>query len=87
MLTKSEQQLLQLGSVEALALHVGAEEASDAMYTLSLRVPEEIRGLWDQVIAYNQLQQAYEVAQELGDSDAMIRAVKARNDIIERHYR
>lgn len=87
MLSNAEQQLIAAGSVEALARTIGAELASEALYSLSLRAPEELRGVWYQVIAWGRFQQAYEIAEKLADSDAMIRAIKAQTDLVERLYK
>lgn len=82
----SEELLVRLGSVRAVAQQVGEDAASEALFRLSASAPEEIQGSWPMVIAWHRAQQAYDVASRIGDSKGMLDASKAAAQIVKDLY-
>lgn len=78
--------LLKLGSVAAAAAEIGEIAASEALHTLQLRTPEELRGSWPHVIAYNRLQDAYEKAHALGLSEDMTKIAEKQAKMVKDMY-
>lgn len=80
------QELLDVGSVPALARRVGDEVAVRVMHELVERAPEEIQPIWPYVIAWGRTQAAYEAASRRGDTDEMLKAARASAQLLRDVY-
>lgn len=78
--------LCEQGSVAALAAQIGEQAASEALYSLSQQVPEEIRSSWPLVIAYGRFQMQYERANLMGDVRQALDAAKAQAQLLKDVY-
>lgn len=81
-----QKQLVRLGSVEALASQIGDDAAAQALYELTQQAPSEIQGSWPLVIAWARMQAAYEAAEVIGDTKAMLDSTKAQAALLKGLY-
>lgn len=81
-----EQILVQTGSVAATAAQIGEQAASEAMYSLTLRAPEELQQSWPMVLQWARFQHAYEIAESLGDVKGMLAASQASANLVKDLY-
>lgn len=81
-----ERIVVESGSVEAAAQQIGIEAASEALYSLTMKAPQEIQGSWPLVLAWSEIHDAWITAHEIGDWKGKLAATKAKTDLLNGLY-